>query len=90
MIHTIFFLSFSCVLVNDFFKDMIFDNFLTSENNTYILTMINANFFYHLRATQHELDEFLSFSCMLAHEYFGDMSFGRFLCETFMDPYVGS
>lgn len=34
--------------------------------------------------------QFFQFTYMLAHEYFGDMTFSRFFCETFMEPSVES
>src|SRR5688572_15743674 len=40
--------------------------------------------------TQHELPDFTHFSCVLAHEYFGDLASGKIFIETNWRPSVST
>src|SRR5688572_12903705 len=94
------FTHFSCVLAHEYFGDLASGKIFTETNwrpsvstrgrGTSGYSNLNGGFSGLKEPTQQILPDFTHFSCVLAHEYFGDLASGKIFTETNWRPSVST
>ena len=91
---------FSCVLAHEYFGDLASGKIFTETNwrpsvttrerGTSGYSDLSGGFLGVNEPAQQELADFSHFSCVLVHEYFGDLASGKIFTETNWRPSVNT